>query len=457
VRASALAYATLLAIIPMLAVVMSITTSFLKESGVERIDHFIVKFVASVTPRAMVQNNAQEQSTNTPGVAAEQKNLPAFAKEQEAVKARKEIAHRIHEFIQNTQSGALGITGAVALIFAAISMLGQIESTFNDIWGVPRGRSWYTRTVLYWAMLSLAPLMLTVALGLTTGPHLTGTTKLLMRMPFLGHLIFQLLPVLLLSLTFGLLYLVMPNTKVHWGAALAGGLVAGALWHLNSLLNVLYVSRVVSNFKIYGSLGLVPVFMIGLYFAWVIVLFGAQVAYAAQNRATYLEEKKIEIITERERELVAMRVMARIGRRFQHGELPPTVIALGKELGVPSRLIQQLIRPLCAARLVVETYLPEPAYLPARPLDTITCHDILLAIRSGHQTLSISQQRPAQSGVSGEFQRIEDAQRQAASAVTLQTLADRVQMPRPLEMEESASLKTVAGQDQVTADRTFIE
>src|SRR5208282_6791204 len=112
--------------------------------------------------------------------------------------------------------------------------------------------------------------------------------------PVFGHLLFQVLPVILVCLLFSLLYELMPNTRVSWRAALAGGLAGGLLFHLNNLLNVLYVSRVVSNSRIYGSLGLVPVFMIGLYFAWWILLFGAQVSYAFQNRDAYLQEKQLE-------------------------------------------------------------------------------------------------------------------------------------------------------------------
>ena len=77
----------------------------------------------------------------------------------------------------------------------------------------------------------------------------------------------------------------MPNTRVCFNAALVGGVVGGSFWYLNNVFGFLYVSRVVSNSKIYGSLGLVPVFMIGLYFSWLILLFGAQVAYAFQNRS----------------------------------------------------------------------------------------------------------------------------------------------------------------------------
>src|SRR5205823_15073927 len=178
------------------------------------------------------------------------------------------------------------------------------------------------RIVLYWGVISLAPLLMIVALGLATGPHLEGTKKLLTTMPFVGHLMFQFLPIVVLCLTLALFYILIPNTKVNWRAGLVGGLVAGVLWHLNNAISVLYVSRVVSNSKIYGSLGLVPVFMIGLYFAWLILLFGSQVAYAFQNRATYVEERQVENINQRGREVVALRLMTCAGLRFLCGEPP---------------------------------------------------------------------------------------------------------------------------------------
>jgi membrane protein len=284
-------------------------------------------------------------------------------------------------------------------------------------------------------------LLVIVAIGLASGPHLAGTKQLVTAMPFLGSLVFRFLPVVVLCLTFALFYMLMPNTKVQWRAALVGGVVAGLLLHLNNLISVLYVSRVVSNSKIYGSLGLVPVFMIGLYFSWLLLLFGAQVAYAYQNRATYLEEKQVENINQRGREFVALRLMTCIGQRFVAGEPPPGVGEIAEALAVPTRLIQQVMHTLCAARLVVEVAGAEPAYMPARPIETITCHDILQALRATQGKELATRDEPTRKEVAGEFLRIEEAERNAASSVTMLALVHRAQAQVPAAKTELRALE----------------
>jgi membrane protein len=453
VRASAMAYGTLLALIPMLAVVMSVTSTFLKKEGQAGIEKFIVKVVDSVTPPAELGTTtvdaAAAESTNSidsgpesrdgAGTAGKGSDTPVVGTHDgepgglarhKTAGAQSAVAGKMNEFIQKTQSGALGVTGTVLLIFAAISLLSQIEVAFNEIWGVERGRSWFMRIVLYWGVLSLAPILLIVAIGLATGPHLKATERFVTTLPFVGSFLFQfgfqLLPILVLCLTFATFYMLMPNTKVHCRAALVGGLVGGLLFHLNSICSVLYVSRVVSNSRIYGSLGLIPVFMIGLYICWLILLFGAQVAYAFQNRVTYLEEKQVENINQRGREFISLRLMTFIGQRYLRGE-PPSVVEMADEIAVPTRLIQQILQTLAAARLVVETAGTESAYVPARPMESITCHDLLLAMRASQGQELATREEPTRQEVFGEFQRIQEAERQAASSVTLLALVHRAQ------------------------------
>jgi len=279
----------------------------------------------------------------------------------------------------------------------------------------------------YSALLFLGPLLLGLALGLAGNPHFQATKHILHALPSVSRLLYQSGPVALLCLAFALFYRLMPNTSVQWSAALVGGLMGGILWHLNNYFSVLYVSRWVTNSKIYGSLAAIPVFMVGLYFSWLIVLFGAQVAYAYQNRVAYLQEKQIENINQRGREFIALRLMQCVGQRFQRGELPASVREIGDALAVPTRLVQQILQTLLAAQLVVEVVGAEPAYAPARPLEKLTCHDILLALRAGQGQELATRDEPARTEVFGEFEKIMRAEEQAAASVTVLAMVNRTE------------------------------
>jgi membrane protein len=448
VRAAALSYTTLLALIPLLAVAISVTSSLLKSEGEEKIYQAIDKFVSTVMPPATLSTNEQNISlnlgpdmsvalmpTNSTTVSvparplAETNLIAAPGTDTRVIAAQKEVARDIRDFVQKTRSGTLGTIGMLLLVVVAIQMLANVEETFNDIWGVTHGRNWLRRIVLYWTTITLGPVALAGALALAGSKHLKSAELLVNQMPFVGSLFFQFLPLLVLWLTFTLIYQLVPNTRVRFGAAFAGGVVGGSLWHLNNLFGFLYVSRVVSNSKIYGSLGLIPVFMIGLYFSWVILLFGAQVAYAFQNRRAYLQDKLAENVNQRGREFIALRLMTYIGQRFQHGLPPVSIQEISAHLGIPTRLVQQVLQTLLAARLVAETPTAagEPAYLPARPLDTINAHHVLLAMRTGIGQEFYAGNEPARAEVYGEFARIEEAEQQAAASVTMLALVNRTQ------------------------------
>jgi membrane protein len=465
-RAAALSYSTLLALIPMLAVAVSVTSSLLKSEGEEKIYQLIDKFVSSVMPPATLNaTNAAAVSLNLgPGMSvaltsantAAETNSSAMlnatnsiadtnlistnasvSNNERVVAAQKQVARGIHEFIQNTRSGALGLIGMLVLLYVAITMLANIEATFNDIWGVTCGRSWLLRIVLYWATITLGPLLLITALGLSGGAQMQAVREFIGHTPLVGGFIFKLLPIVVLWFAFGLLYQIVPNTKVHFSAALVGGIVAGSLWHLNNLFGFLYVSRVVSNSRIYGSLGLVPVFMAGLYLSWFILLFGAQVAYAFQNRKAYLQDRLIENVNQRGREFIALRLMTCIGQSFQRGELPVTLQKISVELGIPTKLAQQVLRPLLAARIVVEIGGNDPGYAPARPLDAITAHHILHAMRTGGGQELPMRDGPVRAEVLGEFARIEEAEQLAASTITMLALVNRAQAKLELAAPET--------------------
>lgn len=358
IRAEALAYTSLLALIPLLAVVVGITSTLLPSPDEGQIYHVIDKFVSTIMPPATLTNNnrgvtlelppgssAPLAPTNEPGgtnlggadflatnihsqFTAETNpftftatnNLPEdFPEDAHVVAAQKEAAKTIHDYIQNALKSKIGLAGMVVFVFIAIAMLRRVEETFNDIWGVTQGRKWWRQISNHFTILVLGPVLLITATTMASGHYLHVTRYLVEKMPFFGGAVLQILPLMVLWLTFALLYAVVPNTQVKFSAAFIGGLVAGTLWHLNNVFAFFYVSRVITNSEIYGKLGLVPVFMLGLYLSWVILLFGAQVAYAYQNRAAYLQDKIADNINQRGREFVALRIMTLLGQRFQNG------------------------------------------------------------------------------------------------------------------------------------------
>ncbi len=461
VRAAALSYTSLLALIPLLAVAISVTSSLLKSEGEEKIYEAIDKLVSDIMPPAGSNTNAAPVSLNLshgkPGVPtptnSETVGTPASSVAETNVvvaaagagdrvaNAQKEAARSIREFIEKTRSGTLGVAGTVLLIFVVFALLGRIEETMNDVWGVTRSRNWLTRIEHYWFAVGLVPMLLIAGLILASGPRFAGVRHFVESMPLLSGVVFKFLPLVLLWLAFASFYKIMPNTRVCFNAALVGGVVGGSLWYLNNVFGFLFVSRVFSNSRIYGSLGLVPVFMIGLYFSWLILLFGAQVAYAFQNRSVYLQDKLAENVNQRGREFIALRLMTGVGLRFQHGLPPATIQEISTELGIPSRLAQQILQTLLAARLVTEVGGTEGAYVPARPLETINAYQILHALRTGTGQELPMRDEPARAEVYGEFARIEEAERQAASSVTMLALVNRAQA-RP-EIAAPPGLKAV--------------
>jgi membrane protein len=278
--------------------------------------------------------------------------------------------------------------------------------------------------IQYWAAVSLGPVVLVLVLGLTTGPLFKDTTRSLEHWPWLGSFVFHLLPFVVLSLAFGLFYQLIPNTRVQPQAALVGGIVGGTLWQLNNKLSVLYVSKAVSYSQIYGSISIIPLFLIGMYFSWLILLFGAQVAYAFQNRQSYLQERQAEGVNQRGREFVALRMMTLLAQHFQRGDKPPGVNLIATTLGVPSRLISQLVQPLVCAKLIVEVADREISYTPARPLDQITAHDIIVALRAGQGMELETRDDGSRERVREKFDSIYESERETARAVTLEMLAN---------------------------------
>jgi membrane protein len=411
-RATALAYTTLLALIPLLALVMSISSSLFQGKDKQAVRKIIGQAISKVAPQLALRATA-----NPAGATA----------------GNEEVVTKVYEFITNLQGSTLGVTGTIGLIVVAILLLATIEDTFNDIWGVTRGRTWFARIVQYWAIISLGPVLLVSALALKSGPYFASTERVMDSLPVLKELLFHVLPYVIASLTFALLYKLIPNTQIEWRAALLGGAIGGCLWMLNNVYSAIYLSRVIALEQIYGRFGTIPLFLIGLYFSWLIVLIGAQVGYALQNRQVYLQEKKAESVNQRGREFVALRIMTYVAQRFATRQSPPTHLQIAEALAVPSRLVGRVIGPLLDERLLVEVRNDETAYTLAAPLEKINCQNIIQALRAGAGQELETRDDATRALVRSEFEKIQNAERASAASVTLKDLVERVPDPEKKE------------------------
>ena len=205
-----------------------------------------------------------------------------------------------------------------------------------------------------------------------------------------------------------------------------GGLVGGTLWQLNNLLSVFYASRVVSNSYVYGSLGLVPLVMIGLYLSWMILLFGAQVAYVFQNRRVYYQEKQLQNFNSAGREFIALRIMILAARAFKNGGTSPSTAQMAEDLGVPTRLTIQIVQQLMEAHMLAQVDQEETGFVPARPLTDISCFDIIQALRvgTGEDPLKNSEALTSARLLRQELIKVRGAELEVAGKMTLAELSD---------------------------------
>ena len=432
VRASALSFSTLLALIPCLAVMVSIT-GLIKNSDEKYFNQLVENLVASVAPAADIGTNtpaAEDFFVDNSGLVITFTNTAAPAAPVIPVNTQKEISRHIQELVAKTNSRALGVTGLIFFVVTVVSLLRGIEETFNDIWGVTRGRTFRMQVLLYWTIPTLGAILLVTALGLANGARFQHTRDLLDATPHFSFVSEHFVPVLILSLALGMFYKLTPNTKVETKAAMVGGFFAGTTWHLYNQIGFLLVSKTVGG--IYGSLALLVLLMGGLYIVWLILLFGAQMAYAFQNRAAYLQDRLADNVNQRGREFVAVRIMTCLGQRFQNAQRPATVPQLSGELEIPSRLTQSVLRTLSHARLVTEIAGADAAFVPARPLPDISAHDILMAMRTANGRELPQNAQPELAEIYGEFARIEEAERAAAAKISLLALVRCVPAPAAL-------------------------
>ncbi|HSD10458.1 MAG TPA: YihY/virulence factor BrkB family protein [Candidatus Binatia bacterium] len=396
VHAASLSYTSLLALVPLIALVLAISKGVLRSQDpqllLKAVDHFL--------------NYAVPQL----------QYLPA----DEAASARQDALARIDDAISRIDAGALGAFGAFTLVSVGISLLSAIEHSLNDIWGVARGRPLSRRVAYYWAGVTLGPLFLFLAIGITGSNAVASVLGYFPSAPIV-RAFWAVLPFVILSAGLTLLYWTMPNTYVPTTAAMRGGITAGTLLQLNNLASALYFSQVLQYSKVYGSLGAIPVMMVGLYFSWVVVLYGAEVAHAAAS-------PDVESLPFPEGDVGRSRVVLEVARlgaaAFLSGRGGISRADLAEQSSFSDAWVGTALDLLCEEGFfaaAADDGNGPPRYLPARPPGEIAVLDILTAVR--RPTKDAAGLPEPTAAVAKFLARLTDAERAGVGQLSLETLA----------------------------------
>ncbi len=268
--------------------------------------------------------------------------------------------------LQTTDEGIIAGFGTVLLLWSIISLLNNIENSFNDIWEVQTGRNWYRKITDYLTIMLIAPIFLIISGGLTV--MISTTLSETVFISGATTLILKLLSFLMLVGVFTFIYLVLPNTRVTFKSAFSAALLSALLFELLQWAYITFQIGASNYNKIYGSFAALPLFLIWVQYSWYIVLFGAEMAFAHQNVDHYELENEIKNISFRYKRVIALMICNKIVKNFSNGGNPLTSIQIARDLDLPVRLARTIINELVETKILTEVNTSrdkEIAYQPA--------------------------------------------------------------------------------------------
>ena len=351
VLAAALSFRTLFGLLPVLVVATVTARRLLGENFPDAIGSLLDGLgLSSVKLGATAQNAAQSTDLRT-------------------------WLQGIVQDASNVNLSALGWVGGVVVGFSAIWLLVAIETAFNTIYRAPTGRSWPKRVVIYWFLLTCGPLLLICFPWLNS--HFTDLLRYLPNWAWLATLVEVLAGILVIWLFTLMVYAWVPNTTVQYRAAMIGALVTALLLEGGKRLLGLYTTHALTLNQLYGSLGLIPLFMFWVYMMWIFVLFGLEVSSIVQ----VLQGRSPAVLNRGEgtpgmmEPSLVLRVLERAGISFDQGS-PLEVDQLANDLGLPNETARTIVD-----RLVEHGYLSRleagDQYALARPLERIEAEEVL--------------------------------------------------------------------------------
>lgn len=296
----------------------------------------------------------------------------------------KEVTGYLIGFVDKMSAGALGSIGLVTLFITVLSLMGTIEQAFNRIWHVKSSRKLTRRFSDYLSVILVGPVLVVAALTITATLQSNAFVQKMISLEPFGTVILTFLkfvPYFTLWGAFTFLYFLVPNTRVKLTSALVGGLVAAVLWQTVGWGFTVFVASSTRYYAIYSSFALLLLFLLWLHLGWVIVLLGAQVAYAHQHFRFYEGERELLVNSPAGREKLALHMMFLIGRNFFHGLDPLNVTALANQLYLPAGLVRDFMETFRQSRLVLPVA-DEETFVLARDPERISIKEILDCVRN---------------------------------------------------------------------------
>jgi membrane protein len=329
-------------------------------------------------------------------------------------------------------AGALGSIGLVTLFITVLSLMGTIEQAFNRIWHVKAPRKLTRKFSDYLSVILVGPVLVVAALTITATLQSNSFVQKMISLEPFGTVILTLLkfvPYFTLWGAFTFLYVFIPNTRVKLTSAVVGGLVAAVLWQTVGWGFTVFVASSTRYYAIYSSFAILLLFLLWLHVGWVIVLLGAQVAYAHQHIRFYEGERELLTNSPAGREKLALEMMFLIGRNFFHGLDPLSVTTLASRLYLPAGLVRDFMETLRQCRLVLPVA-DEETFVLARDPERISIKEILDCVRnSGVKNPAVRTDEEV--AIEELLRKVDDSVAQTLEGKSLQSLIVEHSPPSP--------------------------
>jgi len=342
IRASALTYSILFALVPMIALFIAIGKGF----GVE--------------------NLIQEKLTEA--LIAQKELIPT-------------ILDFVNKYLESTQGGLFIGIGIFILLYSVLNFFNEVERTFNSIWEVKKSRSIMLQITSYFTALFFIPILMVLSGGI--GIYFNSLIAELQFQYILSPITrfgMKLTPYFVSWIIFSFMYIAIPNTRVNFKSGVIAGIIAGTAFQFfqNIYINgQVYLSR---YDVVYGSFAAIPLLLLWLQISCLIILLGAEISYASQNLQNYEYEGDSNAISIRYKKFLTLFLTYVIIKRFESNEPPLKNDEIAATYKLPIRLVNQILTELTDISVIIEIIdedVKTRAYQPAMDINKLTVKMLL--------------------------------------------------------------------------------